>query len=965
MKKILWLIILIPIFMTRAWASETYYSEYTDFSNYQEEKIEKSDTVNVEEVTMYKWYKEIIVPGEYKLYNTVDNFTDDCYETQYSNWSSSKTQQTEATILDERVMYNYQMIKPIRYIHLYNLDGSFSSFRITELQTFYNDEEINYTYSCVGCWQNFDKYIHNGVYAENMSIIDDGGSLIIDLGKEYPIDKIKLVIYLFDMGSEDKKYTIGFSNDGQNVLFNRSYSQQFELYYAKDSIRYEYSLKDFNIDNDLWLYQLTDDKYIDNDFVYNRTSYNEYRYKERLCRMSTIEKEYYPQYSINSVGEYTLRDSPKTFNRYQTRDKLQLSIHDITEKYYDLNNFVLYNSDKYTINHNIDWEKNGTYNINFILNEIYISKNVNVNILSNAIAEKEDEINDLKEQFNNAVEDYQKIIEKLEKNNQDYLNNLNTLNNEIIEINKKIEDIQEKDVEQNEDILRLREYLELKIQEHNNKIIELENTNKLYLENLNVLATSINNIEKRLSLIENENFKEQILSLRTELNEYIKEYLTKIEYLEQFNNNSIKQLENINLSIENLNEYLNQLETVNNELDDKIQNNTNSIIKIRDELNNHLEEFTKISLEFDKIKEQIENEHSNNKKLYNDFENIKQQMNDNVKYLKEKIENIQLEIISIDNENEINDQRIKKLYDEIENYIFIYKNELEKSNEFNINCSNKLDTLDKEITSLNKQLEMVFNNEEENDIDIEKIKEEIKNYKIQYNTISTNLNTFNQDYLNNLKDIDYEFKNLFIKISDIEMVNNEKINSLNELIKQNSSLLDSIHSNNNEKYKQIIPRQDNINNIVTNNIENITYLKKLNQQFILEIQILEDEIKKLSTEINQIKQNENENYKKINSQQNLIYEQLLNNSNDILSIRDNQIISNEDFENLKNQVLHVSNVLNKTDEVQGDNLNTKLNDYMLKINGVEIISLLWIYVILTIVFGVYLLYLFKKSRTKK
>ena len=55
MKKILWLIILIPIFMTTAWASETYYSDYTNFSDYQEQKVEKTDTINVEEVTMYKW----------------------------------------------------------------------------------------------------------------------------------------------------------------------------------------------------------------------------------------------------------------------------------------------------------------------------------------------------------------------------------------------------------------------------------------------------------------------------------------------------------------------------------------------------------------------------------------------------------------------------------------------------------------------------------------------------------------------------------------------------------------------------------------------------------------------------------------------------------------------------------------------------------------------------------------------
>lgn len=973
MKKILWLIILIPMFMTRAWASETYYSEYTDFSNYQEQKVEKSDTVNVEQITMYKWYKEVKKIGEYKLYNSNENFTNDCYETQYSNWSKTKPQINEATILDERIMYDYQMIKPIRYIHLYNLDGSYSSFRITELQVLYNQKAIDYTYDCRGCWKDFDKFIHNGIHEENMSIIDDGGSLVIDLGKEYPIDKINLIIYLFDIGDEDKKYTIGFSNDGKNILFNKSYTQQFKLYYVKDSIKYEYNLNDFNINKNLWLYSLTSEQYLDNDFVYSSTSYKEYRYKEKLCKTYALTKEYYPQYSINSVGEYKLKETPKTFYRYQTRDKLQLNIYDITEKNYDLNNFVIFSSANYTITHNIDWDKNGVYNITFHLNDLNITKNVKVNILSNAIAEKDEEINNLKNELKNTVNDYQKIIEKLEKNNQDYLNSLDNLNNEIIQINKKIEDIQENDGEQNEDILNLKKYLDLKVQQHNNKIIELESINKLYLENLNVLTTSINDIEKRLSLIESENLKEQTLSLRKELDKYIKEYSLEIEYLEQFNNNSIKQLEDINLNIDNINKYLKQLEIDNNEkyseLDEKIQNNLNTIIKIKDELNNHLEEFAKINLELDKIKECIKNENSNNKELYNslsnDFENAKQQMNDNLIYIKEEIENIQLEIINIDSKNEINEQQIKKLYNKLENYILIYKGELEKSNQFNIEYSNKLDILDKEIISLNKQLEIVSNKKEKNDIDIEKIKEEIENYKVQYDTISTNLNTFNQDYLNNLKDIDCEFKNLFIKMSDIEVVNNERINSLSELIKQNSILLDSIYNDNNEKYKRIMEKQDNIRNIITDNIEDIIYLKRLNQQYILEIQLLKDEIKKLSIEINQIKQNENEYYKKINSQQNLINEQLENNSNDILSIKENQMVCNEDFQNLKNQILHFSNSLNKTEENKKDNLNTKLNDYMLKINGVEVISLLLVYVVLTICFGGYLIYLFRKKSNKK
>ena len=36
------------------------------------------------------------------------------------------------------------MIKPVRYIHLYNLKGSYDAFRIPELQVFVDDKEIDY-----------------------------------------------------------------------------------------------------------------------------------------------------------------------------------------------------------------------------------------------------------------------------------------------------------------------------------------------------------------------------------------------------------------------------------------------------------------------------------------------------------------------------------------------------------------------------------------------------------------------------------------------------------------------------------------------------------------------------------------------------------------------------------------------------------------------------------------------------
>lgn len=548
--------------MTKVWASDIYYSDYGSFSAYQEEKIEENDMIEVEKVTMYKWYKWVKVPGEFKLYNSIDNFTDNCYETEYSNWSLTKPMISESTILEEKTTYNYQIIEPIRYVHLYNLSGSYAAFRIPELEIYINDEQIDYTYTCDGCWDNFDKYINNGIYAENNSYIDNGGSLIIDLGKEYPINQVKVVFYIFDMGQSDKNYTIGYSKNGNDIFISKSYKQQFSLVYLKDAKRFEYEVTDLNISSDLWLESKISDEYLDNEYVYSMTSYKEYRYKEKMCETYTFSKEYYPQYSLTSVMDYNLNDSSKEFYRYKKRDKLELNIYDITEKNYDLNKFVIYSSDDYSIENNIDWNKNGLYKINFTLNNLNVSKDVKVMILENSLKEKEEEINDLKNQLENTISDYEKIITSLEKSNYDYLTSLNDLNLQIIELNKRLENLKNYNTDQDELIEDLQNELNLRLNEYEEKIHNLEKINQTYLENLNILSNTIYDLEAMINTLKTNQQSNnlEINDLKEQLEQYIKEYDEKINYLQNFNNDYTLKLIDINSNIQIMNETLNNLE---------------------------------------------------------------------------------------------------------------------------------------------------------------------------------------------------------------------------------------------------------------------------------------------------------------------------------------------------------------------------------------------------------------------
>ena len=223
MKKILWLIFLSFLIVTNVDA-KVYYSDYSDFSQFQEEEVFPSDTVDVIKEKMYLWYKNVNKLGDYKLYNNVDSFSNDCYMTEFTDWSNQKIDNAGYNY-EERNAYYYTMAKGIRYIHLYNLQGSYGSFRIPELDIQYKDKSIKYTYTCNGCLEGFDDYINNGIYEENESYIDNGGSLIIDLGKEYPFHLIDVIFYIFDLGNSDKTYTIGYSTDKENLLYYKQYRQ--------------------------------------------------------------------------------------------------------------------------------------------------------------------------------------------------------------------------------------------------------------------------------------------------------------------------------------------------------------------------------------------------------------------------------------------------------------------------------------------------------------------------------------------------------------------------------------------------------------------------------------------------------------------------------------------------------------------------------------------------------------------
>ena len=571
MKKILWLIFLL-VLGVKVEAKEVYYSDYSNFSEFQQEEVINSDIVEVEKEERYLWYKEIQEEQDYQLYNLEDNFSDDCYFTEYSNWQNEKID-NPGYVYDERNVYQYKKAKSVRYIHLYNLQGSYGAFRMTELTIKVNNKEIDYKYTCEGCLSGFDDYINNGIYDENKSYINNGGSLIIDLGKQYPLNQIEVIFYIFDLGPSDKLYTIGYSTDKKDIFIAQSYILNFADEYWDNALKVVKKITDLNISLQEWTTSETSYEIDDDASIVDTKVTKQYRYQEKWCKVYQKKKEYYQEYSNKAIDDYIYRDeeSKKTFYRYRTRDKLEIDVYDITDENFDLNNFIVTSTDEVEITNNIDWNKNGIYDITFTLNDLIVTKSVNLNIDSNTIDELEKEILILEQQISNLEEDlkkqkkyYEEQLEILEEK----LNNCQSDNNCLKEILEEKELIIKNQEEQlislNDKINQLQAEINSKIDE----IIYLNQNNELLKDKITKLNEEIIKLKNNTS-----NLNQEVINEYNKTNDLI--------IINQFYKEKIDELtEDLNLLNESTNKKLtdknnliNQYEQKIKELEDKLNEN--------------------------------------------------------------------------------------------------------------------------------------------------------------------------------------------------------------------------------------------------------------------------------------------------------------------------------------------------------------------------------------------------------
>lgn len=395
MRKILFLIALFIGINVYALPT-TYYTNYGDYTDFQEEAITSDELTNVEVERRYIYYNEYKNYGGYfpedmndNLYPIIDK--NDYMLSSYSPWEETKMDHIKNRIFEEKKIYEYADMKEVRYLHLYNVSGSYGAFRLSELDIRVQGSEIPYTSTCNNCNIYFYDFINNGKIDENMSVIYNGGSVTIDLGNYYKIDEIDFDLYLYDVGYDPKIYSIAFSRENNlDKLYTRAILYSYFTYDSfNDIVPFRYSVKDMAMGNPEYHDWVESPIEVDATKTRLSRTYTMYRYQDVLYHYYNLNRVYSDVYLPSPTEEYPIvTENYKDYYRKQSRNKLILEEPlVISTKEIDINSFILESSSEVFTESNVDYNKNGEYTINYIIGDLKVEKKVVVDIPENNIQE--------------------------------------------------------------------------------------------------------------------------------------------------------------------------------------------------------------------------------------------------------------------------------------------------------------------------------------------------------------------------------------------------------------------------------------------------------------------------------------------------------------------------------------------------------------------------------------------------
>ena len=521
-------------------------------------------------------------------------------------------------------------------------------------------------------------------------------------------------------------------------------------------------------------------------------------------------------------------------------------------------------------------------NFNSNLNIITLENNEKINYYNKEILEKNqmiNEINEINESFQSQIQDINNLNQKKINENNESIASLqknitdikdDKFNNEN-KLNKQISDLQIKNKSLNEEIsknniinIKLISEKDVKISSIIQEVSTLENkVNQLIVEN----NTSQNN------LLEKDNIIEDKLS-------------------------TISKLNGINQGLNSKVIILNKKIDEQNELNEKLKNETNNKTL---EIDNYIKKNNELTTNYNRIKYELDTKQDElldlQKELFeNNFSNIK---NDDDK-LKIKEQN---EKIINDNKNNL--EKIKKEYEQ-------------QINENNKEIEN--------LTKINEKNEKnIINIDNKNNKKIIKMTDKLKKYTSDIQINEKQIFELNRDILiikeenQNLLNENFKIKNTMNQLSSentiIQQSLNNKTNEINNLI------------NNRDIFqKTLLDKQNEINILKENNnfiLEDNERLKKTNENEYTELLFKYDQNNKDLNEKLNIVNNlteklnlKNKDFDDLLEQKKIITTDLLEQKNVILNINNKLLLNEQQYKDqYDNQlVLYNNNINNMTNE---------------------------------------------------
>lgn len=702
-------------------SASTHYSDYSDFSDWNIDYIEEDDKTFVETKTLHKYYREEI-SGEYFLegennsnYPIVDY--NNYYYSDYSEYGLEYPLVKPNRDIETIGGYKYQEATKVKYIVFDNIHGSYGSLRITEIGI--KDSKgnnIEYLAICNNCNIQFLDYINNGIYKENESYIENGGSLVLELYDYYSYDDIYLSMGIFDVTNETKTYNISFyPNLESDKLLYINVSDNFTNDYYKDTPIYNYDYTNMVKGNITFSEpKISLDEILPTEST-NVESVSLYRYRDKYYYYYKVDK-YYSDFMEYGNDEYPIEsDEFITYFRYKRRDKAIIE-DNITITNYNVNlQDYIESSTDFSIATDIDVTKNGVYYVQYILPYEVVRKEIVVNIEENNLKEENQRLID---EYNNLLTQYEEtlsMLEDLERVNQNNNNEYQKLSELFVELQNRYNELQNVIDDLNNDLLfeqdRYNELLSL-YEETLYNLNDLErinqNNNNEY-QKLSELFVDLQNKYKELQLVVN-NLNNDLTNSNNNYDRLLINYNEALSIINNLNNQIEKQnreyqdLSNLYVTLQNHYQNLeNAMEVLTNDLDsteiekDKLLDDYNNALDIIKELNAKISEQEKIKDEYNTLLtkyEEMQNKLAELNNSMNNTNDIKKynMMIEELNNYKIQINELNMELEKYKNSLEQKEEEKNKMSKEFENELINIK----------LKNENKIKEMQKEIENRNE-----------------------------------------------------------------------------------------------------------------------------------------------------------------------------------------------------------------------------------------------------------------------